>query len=757
MILNSPTISGSLTVTGNIIASGSITISGSIASASYATNADLLDGLDSTAFATTGAYSATSASLYATSASLSATSGSLSTASGSFNTRVATIESKYATTGSNTFIGTQVVSGSILQSGSFTTTGTIIAQTINVQTITSSVVYSSGSNVFGNALNNTQTFTGSVLITGSLTIAGGSSASSYSGATIYGSTAVCSPVGLFSGCVGIGTSTPTQLLQVYSNISSSSNVTAEFYNGDYGTGTRNFIRLRNGATIASTTSAYIGQGQDQKTYIYNNDPSRPGDIVITNAGKVGIGISSPIAQLHVKAFDCIQTTNLCTAYTSAKFRLDTYCGSGQGISMGNIGGYYQYIQGQYSDGATTNPLIVNPFGGNVGINRTDSNYNLDISDNTGGTLNISNRNSSATVCKCSALLFSGYDTICGEKLSGAIVGESDTSNYYGGHLKFLVSTGNIYAASSLTEAMRITSAGNVGIGTLSPGGALDVVTCSNSTQNFYLRNTNNLDASSRAYFNVVAGNTSLSLLALAGGGSCGGTYIAGTTGADMYFQQAPGSTVNMIIKSNGSLGVGLINPSAQLHICSAYSQTPLVVQGGGNGNVPIACFMSGPNQIMLIDDNANLIIGGCSFSTRGTSSTGGLLVSGKVGIGTASPRTQLDVGDIHDGVGGTTFCAFLVAQGVWATFACVTNGDTNVITDITFVNNNDYNRSGAFYGRWAYLASSASLGIVNCAYNWVQNVTWDLRNNGGALQICLGGGGNGYRVQARVQGSRATG
>ena len=56
MILNSPYISGSLTVTGNEVVSGSltvlggITLSGSIASASYATNAELLDGLDSSVF-----------------------------------------------------------------------------------------------------------------------------------------------------------------------------------------------------------------------------------------------------------------------------------------------------------------------------------------------------------------------------------------------------------------------------------------------------------------------------------------------------------------------------------------------------------------------------------------------------------------------------------------------------------------------------------------------------------------------------------
>lgn len=50
--------------------------------------------------------------------------------------------------------------------------GTITAQTLVVSTISSSIVYSSGSNIFGNSTTNTQTFTGSVNVTGSLNVNG---------------------------------------------------------------------------------------------------------------------------------------------------------------------------------------------------------------------------------------------------------------------------------------------------------------------------------------------------------------------------------------------------------------------------------------------------------------------------------------------------------------------------------------------------------------------------------------------------------
>jgi hypothetical protein len=82
-------------------------------------------------------------------------------------------------TGSNaTFSGSLLVNGSSSFTGSvgvlgnLTTTGTITAQTLVVQTISSSIEYASGSNIFGSSLTNTQSMTGSVGITGSLTVAG---------------------------------------------------------------------------------------------------------------------------------------------------------------------------------------------------------------------------------------------------------------------------------------------------------------------------------------------------------------------------------------------------------------------------------------------------------------------------------------------------------------------------------------------------------------------------------------------------------
>jgi hypothetical protein len=70
------------------------------------------------------------------------------------------------------YTGSYAQSGSATISGNLTVTDTITAQKLIVQTVSSSVIYSSGSNKFGNDLSNTQIFTGSVDITGSLTVNG---------------------------------------------------------------------------------------------------------------------------------------------------------------------------------------------------------------------------------------------------------------------------------------------------------------------------------------------------------------------------------------------------------------------------------------------------------------------------------------------------------------------------------------------------------------------------------------------------------
>ena len=223
----SQAISSSYALSASYALSSSYSFTGSFAqnarsasyalTSSYTRNAELLDGLDSTVFSSTASFTnftasitnytasndltiadilvetaslqAATASLYAfsssilnTTASYNAFSSSVLTAtaslyaliyslgaytasgiqdSSSFNNRINIISGSYATTGSNIFTNSQTIQGNL------TVTQNIIANKLIVQSVTASQTYSSGSNIFGNDLSNTQTFTGSLQITGS--------------------------------------------------------------------------------------------------------------------------------------------------------------------------------------------------------------------------------------------------------------------------------------------------------------------------------------------------------------------------------------------------------------------------------------------------------------------------------------------------------------------------------------------------------------------------------------------------------------
>lgn len=204
-------VSGSTTLM-SISSSGAVTVTGVISgsnalSSSFSLNSDLLSGTGSVGFTTTGSFTTMSSSL---------------------SSRTTQIENIYATTGSNSFRATQSITGSL------TVTGQIIAQTLNVQQVTSSIVYSSGSNTFGCDINSRQTFTGSFYQTGS--------------------------VAIFSNRIGVGTNAPSYQLVVGNDL------------GDLATGGPT-------AVIGGTSSnsySIVGQSCNrniQMNWIYNSTAS----------------------------------------------------------------------------------------------------------------------------------------------------------------------------------------------------------------------------------------------------------------------------------------------------------------------------------------------------------------------------------------------------------------------------------------------------------------------------------------------------
>jgi len=251
MILNSPTISGSLTVTGNIITSGSITLSGSVASASYAQNATTAQ------------------------------------------------TSSYA--------------------NAFTVAGTLTAQTLVVQTITSSVDFVTGSTRFGSISGNTHQFTGSMLVTGSITSQGGFILGNSATIAPTGSIGYNNAVGVFiygksgseadfrlynrDGLTAMSVAAGTQNVSFNGTATFASGITAGGYvnvlkNGSDTPFDGSYLSVSNAANNVSW-GWQLGASNKLSLWLYNGGPtSNP--LNVNSSGQVAINFNSvPRGQMYI--------------------------------------------------------------------------------------------------------------------------------------------------------------------------------------------------------------------------------------------------------------------------------------------------------------------------------------------------------------------------------------------------------------------------------------------------------------------------
>ena len=327
----------------------------------------------------------------------------------------------FATTGSNQFNGSQAITGSL------TVTGQVVAQTLNVQQVTSSIVYSSGSNIFGNSLGNTQQFTGSVSVTGSLAVAG---TGTFSSNGLFGGSSAISGL---AGGISVNGSTNSGInfriadtLRGYVYVAGNGSMNLESTSGSV-------VLSPNGSpalTIASTGAA-------------------------TFASSVGIGGATTVGKLDLKT----ATANIPALGTLGNgFNMVRADGLlGMSIGWENAVGSW-YWQGQRTDSAVALNLALQPLGGNVGIGTTSP----DTFSYGGGYKFLTFRATATNEEPFLQLIANGVGNSIID-FGNATIRRATIIGIDGSHLAFYTNGSN--SGIGVTERMRITSGGKVLINT----------------------------------------------------------------------------------------------------------------------------------------------------------------------------------------------------------------------------------------------------------------------------------------------------
>jgi hypothetical protein len=537
--------------------------------------------------------------------------------------------------------------------------------------------------------------TGAITLAGTLGVAnGGTGATTLSSGYLVkgnGTSAVSASVIYDNGTnVGIGTSAPGVKLDVIglvrgtsftANSSSSyepqfsaSNTAADatggyfiFYkgrtgpatsqNGDtlgtvlwYGYDTTN-TAVATGSILSIQTGA-AGAGTVPSALVFANGANAERMRIDTN-GNVGIGTSAPLGPLQVVGAAYFGSSSAQTTGTAAIYN------DGNNVTIEAFAG---------NNTATKRNLLLATYGGNVGIGTTTPGFKLQVN----GPIGIPS------------------------DVNGKLDIGRFSSGYGGGAIDFTGGTFGVIQINS-SEKVRVTDAGNVGIGTSSPGTKLSVngaVTAGTESGVSYYIDTN------AAIRNTsTSGNT---MYFDSGVGS-------GSTGGDFQFRATASYTTRLYINGNtGNVGIGTSSPSSRLTV------------QGDELIIPAAGWTSGQAARLYLGDTNNGVqsVNGSYqtyFAFNGHSwnvnASEAMRIDGSrnVGIGTSTPGYRLDV------------------SGVINTNAAVRMTPTNV---------------GAFTR--AQLQSAYSLDGTGASV-----FTWNYTNGGGELDLFInrnGGGTGGLKI-----------
>jgi hypothetical protein len=415
------------------------------------------------------------------------------------------------------------------------------------------------------------------------------------------------------------------------------------------------------ALIFSDTSKYLAFGT-------NGGSER---MRLTSAGNLGLGVTPSAWRSGDVVIDLGATTSIVNAqgqntriYTNAYVasggintyettNFATYYDQGSGAHRwftapsGTAGTAISFTQAMTLDASgrlgigTTSPLAIlsSANTGALTLNSNDGNH-------TGFGLYIQAPSTTNTIS--SAIGFG-----VGARKLAAIAMQSYADDDQVG-LNFYVQPSATGSAAFLTEAMRITSAGNVGIGTTSPGGNLEIYAGASGTtaisngSNLIIQNSAAVGMSllspdanaSRIYFGTASNNRNAFIYSDYNSGSQ--TLIFGVGSS------TTAATERMRITSTGNVGIGTTSPSSKLQIQGTGTGAWLTINRTDTGSNIVDFTQSGTRLGYLGYIGNDLVINNATASSIQFNSAGTermrITSGGNVLIGTTTDSGfKLDV------------------------------------------------------------------------------------------------------------------
>jgi hypothetical protein len=502
-----------------------------------------------------------------------------------------------------------------------------------------------------------------------------------------------------SGNVGIGTSSPSSSLTVQSD---SGALFAD-------SGNTRFVEI----IPPQSSNSFVGEIGTRSSHSLVLNTVNVERMRIDTSGNVGIGTSSPSSVLHVS--DTTQPQITMQDSTNSSFGRITGGGTTGSLTL----------EADYTNTKAGTVMTFNV--DNTERLRIDSSGNIRLTgaapnaeDNI-STINFYNSSSSVNLA-----------SIIGKRTAGG-------TNY--GSLTF-----NTTSSGSIAERMRITSSGNVGIGTSSPTAILTLVVANN----FPFLHWNNASGSNIAF----AG--------WHGGTGGGGDFRIGATGTTPLTFQT-NTTERMRINSSGNVGIGTSSPLAKLQITQSSSgsivnalvlQNPNALVAGTGTKLYFSC-VSDNQRGSYIESAAttNLNDTYLAFATNpaGFNATERMRIdsSGNVGIGVTSPSSYT-FGDLAvsggNSAGLTLVSGATTGNGTLA-FADGTTGTEAYKGFVQYAHNTDNLIFGASGAEKMRIDASGNVGIGTSSpssYNAVaDNLVIGTTSGSNGLTIVAGTGNDG--------------